>query len=80
MGFIGTSVSLPNHLAVRIESIAENRRVTANRVILDLIEDGIAAYERRRAAFLALTEQFQKSTDPVETESLRKEPLRMTFG
>ena len=74
------SVTIPAQLAARIETIAENRHVTANRVILDLIEDGIAAFDRRRAAFLELTEQFQKSTDPVETERLREELMRMTFG
>jgi hypothetical protein len=74
------SVTIPAELAARIEAIADNRHVTANRVILDLIEDGIASYDRRRAAFLELTERFQKSTDPVETERLREELIRMTFG
>jgi hypothetical protein len=73
------SVTIPAQLAARIDTIADHRHVTSNRVILDLIEDGIAAYDRRRAAFLELTEQFQKSTDPVETERLREELLRMTF-
>jgi hypothetical protein len=74
------SVTIPAQLAAKIEKIADNRHVTANRVILDLIEDGIAAYDKRRAAFLELTDQFQKSTDPVETERLREELIRMTFG
>jgi len=74
------SVTIPGELAARIETIAVDRHVTANRVILDLIEDGLAAYDRRRAAFFELTEQFQKSTDPVETERLREELIRMTFG
>ena len=74
------SVTIPAQLAARIEKIAYNRHVTTNRVILDLIEDGIAAYDQRRAAFLELTERFQKSTDPVETERLREELIRMTFG
>ena len=74
------SITLPAPLAARIESIADHRHVTANRVILDLIEEGIAAYDRRRAAFLELTERFQKSTDPAETERLREELIRITFG
>jgi metal-responsive CopG/Arc/MetJ family transcriptional regulator len=74
------SVTIPAQLAARIDTIADHRHVTSNRVILDLIEDGIAAYDRRRAAFLELTEQFQKSTDPAETERLREELIRMTFG
>jgi predicted transcriptional regulator len=74
------SVTIPAQLAARIDTIADHRHVTANRVIVDLIEDGIAAYDRRRAAFLELTERFQKSTDPVETERFREELIRMTFG
>ncbi len=74
------SITIPSDLAAKIERIAENRHVTANRAILDLIEDGIAAYERRRVAFLELTNKFQKSTDPDETERLREELLQMTFG
>ncbi len=74
------SITIPSDLAAKIETIAETRHVTANRAILDLIEDGIAAYERRRAAFLELTNKFQKSTDPDETERLREELLQMTFG
>jgi hypothetical protein len=74
------SLTIPAPLAARIDTIADQRHVSANRVILNLIEDGIAVYDRRRAAILELTEQFQKSTDPVETERLREELMRMTFG
>jgi hypothetical protein len=74
------SVTIPAQLAAKIEAIADNRHVTANRVIVDLIEDGIATYDKRRAAFLELTDRFQKSTDPVETDRLREELVRMTFG
>jgi len=48
--------------------------------MLDLLQDGIAAYDRRRTVFLDLASRFQKSTDPLETERLRKEFLQMTFG
>jgi hypothetical protein len=74
------SLTIPAPLAAKIDMIADQRHVSSNRVILDLIEDGVAAYDRRRAAFLELTEQFQKSTDPVETERLREGLIRMTFG
>ena len=74
------SLTIPAELAAKIERIAGDRHVSANRVILDLIEDGMAAYDKRRAAFLELTDQFQKSTDPVETERLREQLVGMTFG
>jgi hypothetical protein len=74
------SISIPVDLADKIEEIARQRHVSGNRVILDLLQDGIAAYDRRRAAFLDLANRFQKSTDPAETERLREELLQMTFG
>jgi hypothetical protein len=74
------SISIPANLTDKIEEIARERHVSGNRVILDLIQDGIAAYDKRRAVFLDLANRFQKSTDPVETERLREELLQMTFG
>ena len=74
------SVTLPRWIAERIERIAENRRVSTNRVLVDLLEDAIRAYEQRRSEFMAIADRFQQSTDPVETEKLREELARMTFG
>ena len=74
------SVTIPAQMAEKIEAIAESRHVSANRAIVDLLRDGIAAYERRRTAFLELADRFQKSTDLTETERLREELARMTFG
>jgi hypothetical protein len=74
------SVSLPADLAEKIDAIAASRRVSANRAIVDLLGDAIAAYEQRRAAFLDLADRFQKSKDPAETKRLREQLERMTFG
>jgi hypothetical protein len=77
---IRRSISLPAEMAEKIDTIAGNRRVTANRAIVDLLADAIAAYQLRRTVFLELADRFQKSEDPVETERLREELARMTFG
>ena len=77
---IRRSISLPAEMADKIDAIAENRRVTANRAIVDLLADAISAYQQRRTVFLELADRFQKSKDPVETERLREELARMTFG
>ena len=71
---------MPAEMAEKIDAIAENRHVSANRAIVDLLGDAITAYEHRRAAFLELADRFQKSTDPSETARLREELARMTFG
>jgi hypothetical protein len=74
------SISLPADMVEKIDAIAVSRRVSANRAIVDLLADAVASYEQRRTAFLALADRFQKSTDPAETERLREELARITFG
>lgn len=77
---IRRSISLPAEMAEKLDGIAEARHVSANRAIIDLLADAITAWEQRRKTFLELAERFQKSTDPAETERLRDELARMTFG
>lgn len=71
---------MPSQMCSKIDEIAAKRRVSVNRAIVDLLSDAIAAYDRRRADFLELADRFQKSTDPAESETLREELMRMTFG
>ena len=73
-------ISLPAKMAEKIDAIAANRHVSGNRVIVDLLTDAITAYDKRRTSFLELAYRFQKSKDPAETERLREELARMTFG
>jgi metal-responsive CopG/Arc/MetJ family transcriptional regulator len=77
---IRRSISLPSEMAEKIDAIAEGRHVSANRTIVDLLADGIAAHEQRRKAFLELADRFQKSKDPAETKELRDQLAKMTFG
>jgi metal-responsive CopG/Arc/MetJ family transcriptional regulator len=77
---IRRSVSLPAELAEKIDAIAASRHVSGNRTIIDLLTDAILAYEQRRTAFLELADRFQRSKDPAETERLRDDLARMTFG
>ena len=77
---IRRSVSLPAELAEKIDAIAASRHVSGNRAIIDLLADAVLAYERRRTAFLELADRFQKSKNAAETERLREELARMTFG
>jgi metal-responsive CopG/Arc/MetJ family transcriptional regulator len=74
------SVSLPTRVAEKIDAIASSRHVTGNRAIVDLLQDAIAAYDRRRREFLELADRFQRSKDPAETARLREELAKMTFG
>jgi hypothetical protein len=67
-------------MSERIDAIAASRHVSANRAIVDLLDDAINAYDQRRTTFLELADRFQKSTNPAESDRLREELARMTFG
>jgi len=74
------SISLPAEVADEVNSIADARRVSENRALVDLISDGIAACKERRTEFFAVADRFQRSTDPAETDRLRQELARITFN
>jgi hypothetical protein len=74
------TVSLPAAMSERIDAIAVSRHVSANRAIVDLLDDAISAYDQRRKAFLELADRFQKSRDPAESKRLREELARMKYG
>lgn len=71
---------MPSKIVEKIDAIAAARHVTANRAIVDLLQDGIAAYDKRRKSFFELADRFQRSKDPAETARLREELAKMTFG
>ena len=77
---IRQSVTLPAGVARRVRALARARRVSASRVIVDLIEAGLEAKERERRHYLDLLEQLRNAGDPVEQERLTEELARLTFG
>ena len=74
------SVSLPPQVARRVRSIARTRRVSANRVLVDLIESGLDEQERERQRFMDLADRLTRSTDRAEQSRLKEELARLTFG
>ena len=74
------SVSLPAPTVRRVRAIAKARRTSANRVLVDLIETGLEAKEAEKARFLDLARRFKEATDSGESERLREELARLTFG
>ncbi len=73
-------MSLPTPTVKRVRAMAKARRTSANRVLVDLIETGLEAKEAEKARFLDLTLRFKEATDPKESERLRQELARLTFG
>jgi hypothetical protein len=74
------SVSLPPNVARRVQTLAKQTRSSANRVIVDLIETGIAAKEREKEHFLELADKLARSSDKNEQARLKQELARLTFG
>jgi hypothetical protein len=74
------SVSLPTNVAAQVRSMARNRRLSANRMLVELIENGIEAEKRKQQEFLDLAERFRSATDPKEVKRLGDQLGRMVFG
>jgi hypothetical protein len=74
------SVSLPANLAAQVKSIAKSRRLSANRTLIELIENGIETEKRKQQEFFELAERFRKADDPKEVKRLGEQLGRMVFG
>jgi hypothetical protein len=60
--------------------MAKTRRLSANRMLVELIEDGMEAQKRKQQHFFELAERFRNATDPDEAKRLGDELGRMVFG
>ena len=74
------SVTLPPRVARRVRSLARERRTSASRVLVDLVESGLEARDREKQHFLDVAERLAQSEDPAEHVRLKEELARMTFG
>ncbi|MEK7406973.1 MAG: hypothetical protein AAB225_18010 [Acidobacteriota bacterium] len=74
------SVSLPASVAAQVRSVARRRRLSANRLLVELIESGIEAEKSKQQEFFELAERFRRATDPKEVRRLGDQLGRMVFG
>ena len=74
------SVSLPPRLAKQVGSMAKSRKLSKNRMLLELIENGIDAEKQKQQQFFALAERFRNEQDPEAANRLGDELGRMVFG
>lgn len=74
------SVSLPPKLAKQVGTMAKTRKVSKNRILLELIENGIHAEMRKQEQFFALAERFRNEKDLETVRRLGEELGRMVFG
>src|SRR5215471_5873106 len=74
------SVTLPAKVATQVRSMAKRRRLSANRMLVELVEEGIVAKKEKEKAFFELAERFRSAEDPKEVERLGEELGQMVFG
>ena len=74
------SVTLPPKIAKRVRALARKRKASANRVIVDLIQERLESVENERRRFLDLADRLCAATDPAERQLLKAELARVTFG
>jgi len=60
--------------------MARTKRLSANRMLVELIENGIEAEKQKEQEFFDLAERFRKATDPQEVKRLGDQMGRMVFG
>ena len=74
------SIALPAGLAAQVRTMAKKRRLSANRMMLELIEGGIEAGMRKEREFFELAERFRQEKDPEAAKRLGDKLGRMVFG
>ena len=55
-------------------------RASENRVLVDLIESGLAARDSEKARFLELADRLAVAKGPKERSELKQALARLTFG
>src|SRR5437763_360138 len=74
------SITLPQQLDKQIETIAKNRRLSGNRVLVELLELGLETRDQKEKAFFELAERFRNSKNAAEIKQLGDELGRFVFG
>jgi hypothetical protein len=73
-------VSIPARIAKRVLALAETKKTSAGRVLVDLIEIGLQAKEAQHQRFFEITDRLAETSDPAERQRLQEELARMTFA
>jgi hypothetical protein len=74
------SVSLLTNVAAQVRNLARTRRLNSNRMLVEVIENGIQAEKRKQQEFFELAERFRSATDPKGAKRLGDELGRIVFG
>ena len=74
------SVTLPPDVARKVRAIAKQRRLSDNRILVELIEQGIETRQRKEREFFDLAERCRAASDPEQVKHLGDKLGRFVFG
>jgi hypothetical protein len=74
------SVTLPTKIARQVENLAKQRALSDNRVLVELIEQGIEAQQQKEKTFFQLAERFRAASDPEQVKQLGNQLGLFVFG
>jgi hypothetical protein len=77
---IRQSITLPAALAEHVRKIAASKRLSANQVLVDLVEEGIQAREKEKVRFMALAEELANCKNAKRQSEIKQELAILTFG
>ena len=77
---IRQSVTLPAKVASQVRAMAKRRKLSASRMLVELLEEGIEYRKAKEKAFFELAERFRQTKDPDEAARLGDELGKMVFG
>jgi hypothetical protein len=77
---IRQSVTLPSPVAKRVKALAKSRKVSSNRILVELVETGLRSKEEEKRRFFELAGRLSTSTDVKEQQEIKEQLARMTFG
>jgi predicted NAD-dependent protein-ADP-ribosyltransferase YbiA (DUF1768 family) len=60
--------------------MAKRRRLSNNRVLMELIEQGMEARKQKESAFFDLVQRFRAASDPEEVKAMGEQLGRFVFG
>jgi hypothetical protein len=77
---IRKSITLPSPIAKRVTALAKSRKVSSNRILVELVETGLRSKEEEKRRFFELANRLSTSTDAKEQQELKEQLALMTFG
>ena len=77
---IRQTVSLPAKLATQVRTMAKSRRLSATRMLVELVENGMEAELHKQQQFFDLVERFRSEPDPEAAKRLGDQLGKMVFG